>query len=234
MVIPTPNQGIPEQQGPDPANLPGAQSAWDGVMENRLFQRFLSDADRVARHNVGLVEGEVWHLAAEDRDEQWDGASPISLRKRSNFASVTRTTDAAAINNSTTLVSDATMVTVLPAVTGVFKWRDVIYYSSSQTADYKIAYTFGAGTVIWGGSGLATGAAATTGDTQQAVQIASGTSTAYGGAAVGTRLMLVVEGSITLAGVGATLQLQYAQQTLDATNTIPAYAGTYREIWRMS
>lgn len=234
MVIPTPNQGIPEQQGADPANLPGAQSAWDGVMENRLLQRFVDEADRVARHNVGLVEGEAWHLAAEDRTEQWNGANPISFRSRSNFSTVSKAADAAAINNSVALVNDPTLVTVLPAVTGVFKWRDVIFYSSSQTADYKIAYTFGAGTVIWGGSGLATGAVATTGDVQAAVQTVSGTATAYGGAAVGTRLLLTVEGSITLAGVGATLQLQYAQNTLDATNTIPAYAGSYREIWRVS
>lgn len=233
MVIPTPNQGIPEQQGADPANLPGAQSAWDGVMENRLFQRYPDNATRVA-NNGAPNEGEVWHLAAEDRNEQWNGANPISLRSRNNFQTVSKAADAAAINNSTALINDPTLVTVLPAVTGVFKWRDIIYYSSSQTADYKIAYTFAAGTVIWGGSGLATGAAATTGDVQAAVQTVSGTSTAYGGAAVGTRLLLVVEGSITLAGVGATLQLQYAQQTLDATNTIPAYAGSYREIWRIS
>ena len=126
MVIPTPNQGIPEQQGADPADLPSAQVSWDGVMENRLFQRFLSDADRVAKHNVGLVEGEVWHLAAEDRNEQWNGTDPISLYRRSLFSYARRTTDAAAINNSTALVSDLVLATVLPAVTGVFRWRDAI------------------------------------------------------------------------------------------------------------
>lgn len=233
MVTPTPNQGIPQQQGPDPANLPNAQSAWLGVEENRLFQRYLNEADRVAR-NLAPNEGEVWHLAAEDRDEQWNGLAPISMFCRSNFQLVRRATDAAAINNSVALVNDPTLVTVLPAVTGVFKWRDTIYYSSSQAADYKIAYTFGAGTVVWGAQGLATGATATTGDGQFAAQTVSGTSTSFGGAAVNTRLMVIVEGEIALAGVGATLQLQYSQQTLDATNTIPAYAGSYRQMWRMS
>jgi hypothetical protein len=232
MVIASPNQGIPTQQGPDPANLPGAQVAWDGVMENRLFQRYASDADRVAR-NPAPNEGEVWHLAAEDRNEQWNGLSPISLYTRSLFQAVRRTTDAAAINNSTVLVNDATLVTTLPAVTGVFRWRDVIIYSSSQAGDYKIAYTF-PGTAWWGGAGLATNATATTGDAQFAVTTASGTSSPYGGAAVGIRLIVIVDGEVTLAGVGGTLQLQYAQQTADATNTIPAYAGSSREVWRVS
>lgn len=232
MTIPSTNQGIPLQQGTDPANLPGAQVSWNGVMENRLFQRYADDADRVAR-NPAPNEGEVWHLASEDRDEQWDGVSPISMYKRSLFQSVRRATDAAAINASTTLVTDATLSTVLPAVTGIFRWRDVIVYSSSQAADYKIAYVF-PGTAWWGGTGLATGATATTGDAQFAVTTGSGTSAPFGGAAVGTRLIVVVEGEVTLIGAGGTLQLQYGQQTSDATNTIPAYTGSSREVWRVS
>lgn len=232
MTIPSANQGIPLQQGSDPANLPSAQVSWDSVMENRLFQRYADNADRLIR-NPAPNEGEVWHLAAEDRNEQWDGLSPISLYRRNLFQFVRRTTDAAAINNSTALVNDATLVTPLPAVTGIFKWRDIVTYSSSQTADFKIAYTF-PGTAWWGGNGLATGAVATTGDGQYAVTTVSGTSAAFGGANVGTRLILIVDGEVTLAGVGGNLQLQYAQQTLDATNTIPAYIGSSREIWRMS
>lgn len=232
MTTPSTNQGIPLQQGADPANLPGAQVSWDGVMENRLFQRYANDADRVAR-NPAPNEGEAWHLAAEDRDEQWDGVSPISFARRSLFQFVRRATDAANINNSTVLVNDATMATTLPAVTGIFRWRDTIVYSSSQAGDYKIAYTF-PGTAWWGGVGLATGAAATTGDGQFAVTTVSGTSAAYGGAAVGTRLILIVEGEVTLSGAGGTLQLQYAQQTADPTNTVPAYTGTAREVMRVS
>jgi hypothetical protein len=233
MTTNTPNQGIVQQQGTDPANLPGAQTAWLGGEENRLFQRYLTDADRVAR-NAAPNEGEVWHLAAEDRDEQWNGSAAISMFTRSNFQLVRRTTDAAAINANIALQSDATMVTTFPAVTGVFKWRDVIFYSSSQAADYKIAYLFTAGTVVWGGQGLSTTAVATVGDGQFAVQTVSDTATAYGGAAVGTRLMLIVEGEIVLTGTGTNLTLRYAQNTSDATNTIPAYAGSYRQVWRMS
>lgn len=232
MVIPTPNQGIPQQQGADPANLPGAQVAWDGVMENRLVQRYANEATRAA-NNLAPNPGEESYLVAEGRYESFNGVNWISFYPRSLFQFVRRSTDAAAINNSTALVNDATLVTTLPAVTGVFKWRDVIVYSSSQTADYKIAYTW-PGTAWWGGQGIAIGAAGTTGDGQFAVTVASGTSAAYGGANVGTRLIVIVDGEVTLAGVGGNLQLQYAQQTLDATNTIPAYAGSAREVWRVS
>lgn len=232
MTTTTPNQGITIQVGTDPANLPGAQSAQLGNEENRLVQRYLDEADRTAR-NGAPNEGELSHLAAEDRAEVFNSLAWVSLRTRSHYHYVRRSTNAAAINNSTTLVNDSVFATVLPAVTGVFKWRDVIYYSSSQIADYKVAYTFGAGTVIWGGSGLSTTATATVGDVQVAVATTSGTAIAYGGAAVGTRLLLTIEGEIALAGVGTTLQLQYAQNTLDATNTIPAYAGSYRELWRV-
>lgn len=232
MTIPSANQGIPLQQGADPANLPSAQVSWDSVMENRLVQRYLNEADRTAR-NPAPNAGEVAYLIAEGRQETFNGLAWVSSYPRNLFQFARRTTDAAVINNSVALVNDGTLVTTLPAVTGIYRFRDVIVYSSSQTADYKIAYTF-PGNAWWGGAGIAIGAAGTTGDGQFAVTTASGTSSAYGGANVGTRLILIVDGEVTLSGLGGTLQLQYAQQTLDATNTIPAYAGSSREVWRVS
>jgi hypothetical protein len=232
MTVLDPDQGITLQVGTDPANLPSAQNAEFAGLLQRMNRLYANEAARTALMLV-LAENNISSLAAEDRTEIFNGLNHISLRTRANFQTVRRATDAAAINNSTALVSDAVMTTVLPAVTGVFRFRDTIVYSSSQAADYKIAYTF-PGTAWWGGVGLATGATGTTGDGQFAVTTASGTSAAYGGAAVGTRLLLMVTGEVTLAGVGGNLVLQYAQQTLDATNTVPAYAGTAREIWRVS
>lgn len=232
MTILDPDQGITLQVGTDPANLPSAQNAEYAGLLQRMNRLYVDDADRLARM-LTLAENNISSLAASDRVEIYNGVNHVSLRTRANFQSVRRATDAAAINNSTALVSDAVMTTVLPAVTGIFAFRDVIVYSSSQAADYKIAYTW-PGTAWWGGDGIAVGAAGTTGDGQFAVTNVSGTSAAFGGAAVGTRLMITVEGEVVLAGVGGNLVLQYAQQTLDATNTIPAYAGTRREVWRVS
>lgn len=232
MTVADPDQGITLQVGTDPADEPSAQTAEFGGLLTRMNRLYADEADRTARM-LTLTENNISSLAAEDRVEVYNGAAHISLRTRGNFQSVRRTTDAANINNSTVLVSDAVMTTVLPAVTGVFAFRDTIVYSSSQAADYKVAYTF-PGTGWWGGDGIATGAAGTTGDGQFAVTTVSGTSAAFGGAAVGTRLMMTVEGEVVLVGVGGNLVLQYAQQAADATNTVPAYAGTRREIWRVS
>lgn len=233
MTVADPDQGITLNVGTDPADLPAQQNAEFGGLLVRLNRLYANEAARTA-NRTSLIENGISSLAAEDRVEVWNGVADVSLKTRALFQHVRRSTDAANINNSTALVSDPTLVTTLPAVTGIFKWRDVIYYSSSQVGDYKAAYLFTAGTVIWGGNGIAVGAAGTTGDAQFAVQTVSDASSAYGGAAVGTRLMLVVEGEISLAGVGTNLTLRYAQQTLDATNTVPAYAGSYREVWRMS
>ncbi len=233
MPVNSANQGIPEQQGADAANLPSAQVSWDGVMENRLAQRYTNEADRTAR-NPTPNEGELSHLAAEDRFEIYNGAAWISAYNRALFQSVRRATDAAAINNSTALVSDGTIVTTFPAVTGIYQWEDTILYSSSQAGDFKVAYLFTAGTVWWGGIGLATAATATSGDGNWAIQTASDATNGYGGAAVGTKLIVKVWGEISLTGTGTNLTLRYAQATADATNTIPAYTGTNRKVWRVS
>jgi hypothetical protein len=202
-------------------------------MENRLAQRYTTEADRTAR-NAAPNENEISTLSTDDRFEIYNSANWISAYSRSLFQYARRTTDAAAINASTVLVSDATLVTTLPAVTGIYHWEDTILYSSSQAGDYKAAYLFTAGSVWWGGIGLATGATATTGDGQFAIQTASDTTNAYGGAAVNTKLILKIWGEIILAGTGTNLTLRYAQNSSDATNTIPAYAGSHRRIWRIS
>jgi hypothetical protein len=233
MPTTTGNQQIVIQQLPDAANLPNAQVAEVGSFENRLVQRYTNLADRTAR-NATVDQGQASYLQAEGRYDSYDGANWVSLHPRSMFQYVRRAADAAAINNSTALVSDAVLVTTLPAVTGIFHFEDTILYSSSQTADLKVAYLFTAGTVWWGGNGLATAATATTGDGQWAIQTVSDTTNPYGGANVGTKLLLKTWGEISLAGVGTNFTLRYAQNALDATNTIPAYAGSHRKVWRVS
>lgn len=231
MPTPSANQGIPVQLPADPSNLPGAQVSWNSVMENRLAQRYTNEADRTAR-NAAPNENEISALAAEDRVEVFNTVNWVSLYTRSLFQFVRRTTDIAPIVSSTVLQNDTTLVTTLPNVTGIYRWRDVIIYSSSQTGDFKVAYTW-PGTAWWGSNGIAIGATGTTGDGQYAVTTVSGTASPFGGANVGTRLILIVDGEVTLAGVGGTLQLQYAQQVSDATNTV-VHAGSSREVWRVS
>lgn len=230
----TPNQGIVTQVGTDPANLPNAQAAWDGVMENRLAQRYTNEADRTAR-NAAPNENELSALAAEDRFEIYNTAAWVSVYTRGLFHFVRRTVDAAAINNSTVLVNDTVLTTTLPAVTGVYCWVDTIFVDGSATGDFKVAYTWpgGGSAGKWGAMANATTATTGIGDANTNVTTTSGTSQPYGMNAVGSQVMLIIHGEIALAGTGGTLVLQYAQQTADPTNTI-VRTGTRRELWRVS
>lgn len=235
MTTLSPNQGIVLQAGTDPANLPGAQVAWDATMENRLVQRYLSEADRTAR-NAAPNENEISALLAEDRLEIFNSVVWISAVTRGLFQFVRRATDATAVNNSTVLVSDATMTTVLPAVTGVYCWEDTIFVDGSSAGDIKIAYTWpgGGSAVKWGStSGNAIGAAAGSGDVNTNVVTASGTTQSYGLNAVGSQTVIKIEGEIQLAGTGGSLVLQYAQAAADPTNMV-VRTGTRRQVWRAS
>lgn len=235
MTVADPDQGITLQVGGDPANYPSAQNAMFGGVLTRLVRHYASVADRTARM-TSLNENDISTIADLDRVEVYNGANHISLHTRSLYHAVRRTTDAAVINNSTVVVLDPILRTGFDNLTGIFCWRDIIIYSSSQAGDYKVSYTWpgGGATALWGGNGLAVSAGGTTGDAQFAVTTVSGTTAPYGGAGVGVQLMLIVDGELSLAGTGGELRVGYAQQTADATNTIPAYAGSRREVWRVS
>lgn len=234
MTAVTPNQGITIQVGTDPANLPGAQVSELAGVENRLVQRYTNEADRTARNPAPNI-GELSFLAAETRYDTWNGTAWISAYTRGLFAFQRRTTDAVAVNNSIVLVNDTVLTTVLPAVTGVFAWRDTIFADGAAAADIRVAYTWpgGGSAGKWGGAGGATSGAAGVGDGQWNVVTASGTSQPFGLNAVGSQTVIIIEGDLALAGTGGSLVLQYAQQAADVSNMV-VRIGTRREIWRTS
>lgn len=228
------DQGITLQVGGDPANLPSAQLAeFSGVL-SRLNLRYLSVADRTARHPVS-VKGEESYVLAEDRTDIFDGANWVSRFPRTNTVYARRTTDTAVISANTTLANDSVLLAAVPT-TGTFDWETLVYYDSSQIADLKIAYTWPAGaTAKWGFvAGLATGAAGTTGDTQCAVTTVSGTSAAIGGAAVGTITTAMIRGTIVMGGTAGTLNHQAAQNSSDPTNTTVSRIGSSLRLWQVS
>lgn len=228
MPVNSANQGIPEQQGADPANLPSAQVSWDGVMENRLFQRYTNEADRTAR-NPAPNENEASALAAEDRVDIFNSANWISLARRANFFYAYRTADSAAINNSTVLVSDATLTCPLPA-TGTYAYDGTLYYDSSTAADVKIAMAYPAGFAA--AKFAAYGAdPTTTTNFKVFVTTASASSGSFGGFGVGTIVILKFEGIVTSGGAG-NMVVQYAQQTADPTNTT-IRAGSFLRVMRV-
>lgn len=232
MPINDPNQGVPEQQGGDPANLPLAQVAWDGVMINRLWERYASIADRAAR-NAAPSENEVSALTDVDRAEIFNSAEWVSLYHRSLWANLRRIADSAAVNNSTVLVNDTNLVTALPTA-GIFQWHQVSFYDCTAVADFKMAYTWPAGAAaIWGVTGLSPAAAANPGDGTFATVAASGGTAAVGGTGAGTILKVIIDGEITMGGTAGNLQFQYAQQNAEATNLFHR-ARSRMQVWRIS
>ena len=119
-------------------------------------------------------------------------------------------------------MSDSVLVTALPAA-GRFHFDLTLFYDSSTTADIKVAFTIPAGaTIRWGGNGPSVAVAAGVGTGQYGTVIASGGSLPFGGSGVGTAntMMAIARGTVVMGGTAGNLQTQYAQQALDATNTV--------------
>jgi len=216
MSTPTPDQGIVEPVGGDPANNPTAFNSQIGGIEPRLVRRYTNLADRNARDLAPGTNG-VTALATEARMDAYDGSSYISLAARGRYARRMRTSNAAAINNSTVLVSDAVLVVPLDVI-GTFSFRGRLYYDSSATADIKMALTFPAVAANGAKWGLLGRNSVTNTNIDTPVATASGSALAAGGNGVGTTAFFEFDGFITITATG-NLQVQYAQNTADATNT---------------
>lgn len=214
----TPDQQITEPIGTDLANNPLAFSDMLADVEQRLVRQYTNVADRAARM-LALAENQISSLSTENRLDVYDGTKHISLLSRAYNNNLMRTADAAAINNSTTLVSDAVLTApIVPVGSTTYIIDFVIFYDCSTVADLKLTLTTPAATALrWVGQGLATTTSATAGDLRAPVITASGTTDSWGGAGVGTGLAVVGTGYLTTATSG-NIVVQYAQQNLDATN----------------
>ena len=233
MPTDTTDQQITTPTGTDAADNPVAFVNQVADVEPRLVRRYTTEADRTARM-LSLTENAISTLDTEDRAEVYNGTNHISLFSRALFANKFRTTDAAAINNSVALVSDAVLFAALPTA-GRFQFDLTLFYDSSTTADFKVALTIPALAVIrWGGVGPSTAVAAGVGTGQFSVAIGSGTTIVYGGSGVGTgnTLAIMVRGNVLMGGTAGNLQVQYAQQVADPTDTV-VRAHSRLQVWRV-
>jgi hypothetical protein len=229
----TPDQQITIPVGPDGANNPQAFIDQIADVETRLVLKYTNVADRTARHTAP-IEGDLTGLATENRYDVYDGANYVSLEARNYHFYVRRTTDGTPVNNSVALVSDPVLVGSL-TTGGTYQWEAGIFYDSGTTGDIKFAFTtptFAAGNMRWVGMGLATTAATTEGDVRIATTNASGTASQFGGIGVGTVIFARIEGFITATST-ANLQLQMAQNALEAVNTT-IRTGSYLRAWRVA
>lgn len=227
----TPDQQITYPVGTDLADNPQAFLDMLADVETRLALKYADAADRAARHTAPQI-GDLTGLATEARYDVWNASAYVSLERRAYHTYARRTSDAVAVNNSTALVSDATLVGAVD--TGAtYQWDATIFYDSSTVADIKFAFTTPTfSSMRWSMTGLATTAASNEGDVKIVTTAVSGTSASLGGIGVGTIITARIDGFITTTAAG-NIQLQYAQQNLDATNTI-VRNGSYLRIWRVA
>jgi hypothetical protein len=226
----TPDQQLTRPVGPDGANNPLAFTDFIADVETRLVLKYTNLADRTARHTAPVV-GDRTDLATEARADVYNGTAYISAAARGLYAQRMRTTNAAPINNSTTLVSDAVLTVPLDEL-GTYSFWGRIYYDSSSIADIKVAFTFpavAANGAKWGLQGRDSGTATNFSAT---VATASGTALAAGGVGVGTNTFLEFNGFINITATG-NLVTQYAQNALDATNTTVQF-GSYLDVMKRS
>lgn len=233
MPVNSANQGIPEQQGTDLANLPSAQVSWDGVIENRLVQRFTNTADRTSR-NPSPNENELSALASEDRYEVFDSANWVSLAgPRAWFTYARMAVDQSLSQSNTTPQNITALVSTLPTA-GTFGFDGVVFYDCSTAADFQFDITWpNLATARFGGDGLMNNVTTNNGDARYASSATSGSGFSYGGAGVGTVVYLNFFGDITMGGTGGALQVQGAQSSSDAT-AITVRARSFMRVWRIS
>jgi len=232
MPVNTSDQQITVPIGADSADNPVAFVNMIADVEPRLVRTYTNEADRTARM-LALSENNLSGLATENRVDVYDGTNHISLRSRSHFANLFRTTDGTAVNNSTVLVSDPVLVTALPTA-GRFMFDLTLFYDASTTADAKITFTFPAGaTARWGVHAPSSAVSALVGTGTWGTVTASGTTYTLGGSGVGTAntLMAIVRGWILMGGTAGNLQLQFAQQVADPSDAI-IRNGSRLEVWR--
>jgi hypothetical protein len=126
---------------------------------------------------------------------------------------VRQVADTSPVNNSTTLVNDTEMVFPVAALT-TYEIRGRILFTSATAADIKIGWTFPTGlTMFYSVTGFQ-GATFSSFD-----YIQTGNPTCEG-AGVSTNDEFMIMGIVVVSSTAGNLQLQFAQNTLNASNTV--------------
>lgn len=225
----TPDQGLSLPVDADAADNPVAFSNFVAGVEPRVIREYTNEADRTARMLV-LAENDVSTLATENRADIYNGTAHVSLYTRSVFLTTRVAADQILTASNTTLQNVTSMVVTLPATAGaIFRWRSVIFYDASTTADIKFAYTIpAAATMRWGLNALSAGGT----NPGYATATASAAALAAGGLGVATVNYAIIDGELTMGATGGNLQLQAAQNTSDPSVTT-IFTRSYMDIWRV-
>jgi hypothetical protein len=208
-----PDQNWTVPAGPDLADNPFAFTDYSADVIQNVILRYPNIATRDA-FNGSRIAGDMSFTLGRTWYDRWTGTkwipcTAITVAKTANQI----------VNNSVALVNDAALVAPLPAANTYYLVSIPVRYTSSTTADIKFSLTLPAGaTGFLGGPGLTTAAAGQTGDADfEAVTIPA--VRPFGGAGGATFTLTVLRATVLTAGTTGNCQLQWAQNTLDATNT---------------
>lgn len=209
-----PDQGWTIPAPADLANNPLAFTDFAADVQATVVLRYPNTATRDA-FNGGRVAGDISFTTGNTWYDRWTGTKWLPIMPLTTILAAPQI-----VNNSTAFVATALSIT-LPAISATWTIEAWLYHASSTTADIKFTFAApgGGATLVWGQVGLATTATTNTGDM---TNDASGTpTTAISAAGIGTAdfINTLLTGQITTVGVASTVQVQFAQNTLDATNT---------------
>lgn len=224
----TPDQGLSLPIGPDVADNPAAFTNFVAGVEPRLTRLYTDTADRAARQLV-VAENELSALGTENRVEVYNGATNISLHTRSLYAA-TRMSVSQVLTASSTVLQNVTTMTSTLIVSSVFEFTMRLFYEASTAADIKFAMTIPAGANMrWGINAIGPGGV----NPIYTAITGSGTAISVGGLGVGSVLMAIVQGEVSMGVTGGALQLQAAQNTSDASVTT-IFDRSYMEVWKLT
>lgn len=137
------------------------------------------------------------------------------------------------INNSATLQNDDELF-VTVAANATYEINTYVGYRSNTTADFKVGFTFPTGATLyfttWNAQLNSSGTLVTSTQLEAA---ASGSAFGVGGIAVGTTATFAGGGLLTTGANAGTFQVQWAQLTADASNTV-VRAGSYLSLRRVA
>jgi len=138
------------------------------------------------------------------------------------------------INNSAALQDDDDLALTVVENTA-YTLDAMIINSASTTSDIQLAFTGPAGASLdWVPRGLSTLAAATVGEvTLAASVIGDAGALVTGTAGVGTKTTTLVTGLLRVGATAGTLQLRWAQGTVDATDCV-VHEGSYMVLRQVS
>jgi|GEM_PF-3496176 len=178
------------------------------------------------------------HVGLGNVDNTSDANKPVSTAQaaadalKQDAIKLYQTSSDITVNNSTTPVT-ATGLALPVAANTTYEISGSLIYSASQAADIAFTWTYPAGCAMnWIPDGISTGSTSATNSIARQVRaITEGGS--IGGAAVGTKIFAFPKGMLITSSTAGTVQLMFAQNTLDATDTV-LHAGSYLKLTRLA